>query len=549
MNEHVYFSLKHDISFLFKIFGLILPTDSLYVFVNKAKYMKRLTLTGIALLLAIALHSQVEDDWKKSIRESQNAAIKEFEQFMRQANQEYEDFRRKANEDYAKFMEESWKMFEIQPAEEPPAKPKPPVPVFDDTEPAPTPDPEPRPETRPVTEPVRIPDPIQILELPNHNPDKKPERPKPIDPIVPNAIPMSAAQNVFLYGSPFAFHFDREQPLHLEDASEKSVAKMWRQLSDPSFDPIIAECLQQRDECNLCDWAYVKLTQQVAEKQFGEGTNEAVVMQMYLLTQSGYQMRIGRDKEDRLFLMIGSKEQIYRYQCFKKEEIRYYIIDRSFNKKELFVYDHAFPQETTLSLALTQPKLQESLTEKRTVTSERYPDVTATVQTNTNLIAFYNDYPQCSMWNYYSVASLSDVMKESLYPALRQAIEGKTELQAANILLNFVQTGFKYQTDDEQFGYERPLFPDETFYYPYCDCEDRSILFTCLVRELLGLDVVLLNYPEHLATAVCFNEEVKGDYLLVGDKTYMICDPTYINAPVGCCAPKFKSVSPTVVRL
>jgi hypothetical protein len=74
-------------------------------------------------------------------------------------------------------------------------------------------------------------------------------------------------------------------------------------------------------------------------------------------------------------------------------------------------------------------------------------------------------------------------------------------------------------------------------------------LFSCLVRELLGLDVVLLNYPEHLATAVCFNEEVKGDYLLVGDKTYIICDPTYINARVGECAPKYKSISPTVVVL
>ena len=171
------------------------------------------------------------------------------------------------------------------------------------------------------------------------------------------------------------------------------------------------------------------------------------------------------------------------------------------------------------------------------------------MQTNSNLIAFYNDYPQSSMWNYYTKASMSDVLKESLYPTLRQAIEGKTTLQAANILLNFVQTGFRYQTDDVQFGYERPLFPDETFYYPYCDCEDRSILFSCLVRELLGLDVVLLNYPEHLATAVCFNEEVKGDYLLVGDKTYIICDPTYINARVGECAPKYKSVSPTVVVL
>ena len=44
------------------------------------------------------------------------------------------------------------------------------------------------------------------------------------------------------------------------------------------------------------------------------------------------------------------------------------------------------------------------------------------------------------------------------------------------------------------------------FYYPYCDCEDRSVLYSYLVRNLLKLDVVLLDYPNHIATAVCFNE-------------------------------------------
>ena len=89
-----------------------------------------------------------------------------------------------------------------------------------------------------------------------------------------------------------------------------------------------------------------------------------------------------------------------------------------------------------------------------------------------------------------------------MYPKLTQQIKGKSQKDAANILIDFVQTAFEYQTDDVQFGYERPLFADETFFYPYSDCEDRSILFAHLVKDLLGLDVVLLYYPGHLATAV-----------------------------------------------
>ena len=136
-----------------------------------------------------------------------------------------------------------------------------------------------------------------------------------------------------------------------------------------------------------------------------------------------------------------------------------------------------------------------------------------------------------------------------LYPSLRKAIAGKSDYEAVEILLNFVQTSLEYMTDDEQFGYERPLFPDESLYYPYCDCEDRSILFSVLVRELVGLDVVLLYYPGHLATAVCFNSDVSGDYLTVGGRKYVVCDPTYINANVGMTMPQYKGVKAEVVRL
>ena len=173
--------------------------------------------------------------------------------------------------------------------------------------------------------------------------------------------------------------------------------------------------------------------------------------------------------------------------------------------------------------------------------------VKASVVLNQNLIDFYNSCPINSEWGLYSKASLSNQAKETLYPVLRKAIAGKTQAQAANILLNFVQTGFDYATDQQQFGYERPLYPDESLYYPYCDCEDRSILFACLVRELMGLDVVLLDYPEHISTAVCFTEDVDGDYFMLDNKKYVACDPTYIGADVGLSMPSMRKYNPAVV--
>ena len=99
------------------------------------------------------------------------------------------------------------------------------------------------------------------------------------------------------------------------------------------------------------------------------------------------------------------------------------------------------------------------------------------------------------------------------------------------------------------WGADRAFFAEETLYYPYADCEDRAVLFSRLVRDIVGLDVVLLYYPGHLAAAVEFNEEVLGDYLLYDKRKYIVCDPTYIGAPVGRTMPNMNNEEAQIIIL
>src|SRR5574344_2037861 len=117
------------------------------------------------------------------------------------------------------------------------------------------------------------------------------------------------------------------------------------------------------------------------------------------------------------------------------------------------------------------------------------------------------------------------------------------------MLLKYVQTGFVYEYDDKVWGEDRAFFAEETLYYPYCDCEDRAILFTRLVRNLVGLKCALVYYPGHLAAAVHFTDSVNGDYLQVNGERFTIADPTYINAPVGRTMPKMMNRSATAILL
>ena len=115
------------------------------------------------------------------------------------------------------------------------------------------------------------------------------------------------------------------------------------------------------------------------------------------------------------------------------------------------------------------------------------------------------------------------------------------------VLLHFLQTALPYRTDLEQFGYEDYLYPDETLYYPACDCEDRAVLFAVLVRELVGLDVVGLDYPGHIAAGVALPGDVPGDRFTWRDVRFTVCDPTYIGAGLGRSMPIPGSQQPGII--
>lgn len=486
--------------------------------------MKKAWLFIVCLCLVASVSGQTDDEWNKFLNQSNS----KFDKFKTKTNQDYEAFRKQINAEYAQFMKMHWGSVDANPMKDIPWKPEPPKPVIMD------------PKTRPSADLIPANKPIAPKPI---------VRPEPIVPIQPKPqdTPTPSLRNVTLFGTQYGFTIDDKHPVKLQSLTESDVAELWEQLNDLYFDRILAECLEHRKKHHLCDWAYYLLTKAVAETCCGGETNEAVVYHMYLLTQSGFKVRIARN-EDRMAILLGSDEKIYRYTYYVLEGGMFYLMDPSLIGQRLYVFDHAFPKEHAFSLSQSQQDFKLNPVGKRTVTSRRYPSVSATVETNQNLIDFYNTYPLSSEWQYYSATSLSEGLKKTLYPVLREAIKGKSEAEAANILINFVQTGFEYATDNEQFGYERPLFPDETFFYPYSDCEDRSILYANLVRELMGLEVVLLHYPGHLATAVHFTSGIDGDYLMVDDVKFIVCDPTYIGAPIGIAMPQFKEVTANVVR-
>lgn len=494
-------------------------------YIQKMKRARRLLILSVALCSVTAVYGQ------DPFEEYRKEARKDYDDFAQKARDDYDNFRDKANAEYAGFMKEPWKPVDVQPSKPVPPRPEPVTPPVKNPgeEEAP-------PEELPFEEVIPMPVPRPV--------------PQPVEPILAPKQPVGESFAFDFYNTPCKVRLGGNQKYKLASVSEKAVGDVWKRLSGSDYNPLISDCLRLRQQMILCDWAYVNLLQQLTTSYFGAlKGNEAVVMQMFILTQSGYKVRIARSEDNRLMLLLPSDYTIYRYKFLRIDGKSYYIINPSIEGK-LYVFDHAYPKEQLFSIRIDRiPRLAAKDTERRTLASKAYPQLKVDVCTNKNLIDFYNNYPISANWDAYSRASLSEEVKRTLYPALKREIAGQSESEAANILINFVQTAFEYATDDEQFGYERPLFADETIFYPFSDCEDRAIFYSILVRELLGLQVVLLNYPGHLATAVHFNSEVRGDYLMVDGAKFLVCDPTYINAAIGFAMPQFKTTKCIVVKI
>ena len=264
-------------------------------------------------------------------------------------------------------------------------------------------------------------------------------------------------------------------------------------------------------------------------------------------------MRLAQNQDGKLFVLVGSEYQLYDKGYFDIDGIHFYPLVQP--QEGLQICSDGFDNEQPFTLDIN-PEQGLKLNSSTMNTRKSDMNVTASCTINLNTIQFYNSYPtgqvngDCgTRWATYANAPMEECVRQSLYPTLMQAIRGVPEAQAVNKLLNWVQTAFEYEYDDKVWGGDRAFFADETLYYPYCDCEDRSILLTRMVRDLLGLKCALVYYPGHLATAIAMGEDIKGDFIRINGTKYLICDPTYIGAPIGVTMPDMDNKSAKVIVL
>lgn len=338
---------------------------------------------------------------------------------------------------------------------------------------------------------------------------------------------------------------------HITQLNETTIGEFWQEISKKNYAATLQALWKQKEQWQLNDWGYYQLVKKTSERLFPNQRNESTLFTWFIILKSGYKARIGYSG-NQAFILLPFTTLVYEKTYFRLDEgeIFYVIEAEQGTATSLKIADFRYPEaKNTLSLFQEKPiKVNQTKATRALKFTHKFLDYNLSIDYQPTIASYFSNYPLTEPQVIFK-ATPSATLAASLQSQLTPYLKGKTEKQSVDFLLAFVQKSFAYQTDQEQFDYEKPLTAEETLFYPYSDCEDRAVLFSHLIKNILGLKVVGLDYPGHMAVAVKFNEKIEGDFCMYQNEKYMVCDPTYINAVSGQSMKELAGISPKIIAL
>lgn len=467
------------------------------------------------------IKAQTYEEWQKQEQSNFSTFKAEEQKMLQKMRGDYSIYIKKHDKEFSDYLKKDWENFQVSAGKTLPKKAKPQsIPAYNPVPGAPVPF---IPIIASPTLPIKIPTLV-----------KKPviQKPEPVD--FPTESFSVNYCGVMVY-------LDVDLDIKNITSSQKgkqAITDFWENASKTNYNSLVDQLKAVQSRFNVNDYGYFMLIQETAKNIFfmPEQQDNRNLLAWFLMVRSGYDARIAYN-ENQIALLLPSYNTLYSKQFLTIDNVKYYFID-SFNGTNISTYDKSYDGAiATVDFNINSPMNFGNNSLKKAIPF-KYMGKTYAFEFayDPGVMLFYKNYPQLDMELYFDAAVSLDT-KESIDENFKPILSNLTESDAVNFLLNFVQTAFAYKTDQDQFGREKFFFPEELFYYPANDCEDRSALFAYLIRDLLALKVVGLQSPNHMFTAVHFNLKTAGDYITYKGENYIVADPTYINAPYGRIMP------------
>lgn len=335
-------------------------------------------------------------------------------------------------------------------------------------------------------------------------------------------------------------------------STPKDFAKLWKKFSTLKIEnSILPQITQKASECKLNDWLLCESIRSYADNEMATmSSGQRMSLTHYLLAHAGFDVRIGLTSSNEPLLLIALEQEIYGRSFTTLNNTKYYLffdnlVERD-SKAPLQFFTCDIPTNVDCGKKLDlliqeEPNIPYQAHEY----SFSYDGVHIEGEVNANLMPMLYHYPQMEM-AYFAQSVVSERTQESIARQIATQLEALPEREAVDKLLKFVQSAFEYATDGDQHGFEKPYFFEEILYYPKCDCEDRSIFYSYLLKVVLGVENHLIGFPGHESVSVHLETTISGHGYKYRDKNFYISDPTYIGASTGMCMPNYVNVTPEI---
>lgn len=502
--------------------------------------MKRF-LTLLALLATLSLSAVAQHP--RDLR-------KQYEEFKANRRKAYADFKAQCNAEFAEFLKQEWKNFRSQPADETP------IPVVT-----------PLPSVVPVDKPVSLPVPdlqpnvsamekiaadvrpvdVTVVEEPVDGGAEPVEQSRLVVRPRPEVQPEANCVEFNFFGDALQVPWDPSMTISVASVDEAGFSAAWSAMSGANHQTVTDYVTDYCTKHHLNGWGYYQLVKKFSERIYPDSKpDERIATQAFLLSQMKFKAQVA-SCNGALVLLLPFREQVYSVPFLTIGGMRYYIYGYSVTGAggSYRTYDRNFAYaDRQLSLEM-DGRMNVGLSMEMEV--GRWSAILGeklTVPMGVGNIALLLDYPIVDGEVYYRQTVPAD-LSERVLTSVRRKVEAMNETDAVAFLLNLVQNGFIYETDNEMFGRQKQLFIEESFYYGRNNCKDRVAVFSWLVKNLLHLDVIFVRFEgnaksngvSHITCAVEFSEPVSGDAFTHQNRRFVMCDPTYINAGIGMTMP------------
>lgn len=352
------------------------------------------------------------------------------------------------------------------------------------------------------------------------------------------SIQPSQAQNYSFefYDGTFNFNADSSLRINFDaELSNQSVNKFYDQVNSSNYKPIINSLINYKEKFKLNDWLYYQLIRKTAQQLSpkADNYNRYTLYKWFLMTKSGYDAKIAIGN-DQIIFYVKNDEDISDIPFFMIDEKKYMCLNyhdygKLFKKEDAYKPITIIVPEAKASFSYKVTRMPEfkpeDYEEKQIAFNYKHKDYHFKVKINKEIERIFANYPGVDFETYFNIP-ISHETYQSLIPILKQNLKGMNEKKGVDYLMRFTRYAFLYENDEENFGKEKRLSPEQTLLNKYSDCDDRAALFFYLVKEIYNLPMIALLYTTHITMAVQFEKPIGSSSIIYNGKAYTVCEPT-----------------------